>query len=205
MKAVRFHEYGDPGVLRYEDVALPVPGAGQVRIKLNMHIRGTDMTLDFEGTDYQVQAAFNVPTWNQRGHYMICFPILNFFRTLDPQVPYNSGLVRPIALNIPRGTIMNPEIGAAYGVRAATMFRVLDIINGCLAQALPEVIPAASSGGIAIVLVSTLDPGTGERRISVAQPRDMAMPSVTPAPMAIPAIPPSVARISDSVRNCAAT
>ena len=28
MKAVRFHEYGDPSVLRYEDVEQPVPGAG---------------------------------------------------------------------------------------------------------------------------------------------------------------------------------
>ncbi|MDH6513998.1 NADPH:quinone reductase-like Zn-dependent oxidoreductase [Streptomyces sp. SAI-208] len=34
MKAVRFHEYGDPGVLRYEDVEQPVPGAGQVRIRV---------------------------------------------------------------------------------------------------------------------------------------------------------------------------
>ncbi|MGW3959960.1 NADP-dependent oxidoreductase [Amycolatopsis sp. NPDC005003] len=34
MKAVRFHEYGDPGVLRYEDVAQPVPGPGQVRIRV---------------------------------------------------------------------------------------------------------------------------------------------------------------------------
>jgi NADPH:quinone reductase-like Zn-dependent oxidoreductase len=34
MKAVRFHEYGDPDVLRYEEVDLPVPGAGQVRIRV---------------------------------------------------------------------------------------------------------------------------------------------------------------------------
>lgn len=34
MKAVRFHEYGDPGVLRYEDVEQPVPGAGEVRIRV---------------------------------------------------------------------------------------------------------------------------------------------------------------------------
>jgi len=34
MKAVRFHEYGDAGVLRFEDVALPVPGAGEVRIRV---------------------------------------------------------------------------------------------------------------------------------------------------------------------------
>ncbi|MDN3029354.1 NADP-dependent oxidoreductase [Streptomyces sp. S.PB5] len=34
MKAVRFHEYGDPDVLNYEDVDLPAPGAGQVRIRV---------------------------------------------------------------------------------------------------------------------------------------------------------------------------
>ncbi|GAA2402666.1 zinc-binding dehydrogenase [Streptomyces coeruleofuscus] len=34
MKAVRFHEYGDPDILRYEDVEQPVPGAGQVRIRV---------------------------------------------------------------------------------------------------------------------------------------------------------------------------
>jgi NADPH:quinone reductase-like Zn-dependent oxidoreductase len=34
MKAVRFHEYGDFDVLRYEDVEQPVPGPGEVRIRV---------------------------------------------------------------------------------------------------------------------------------------------------------------------------
>src|SRR3954447_25293311 len=34
MKAMRFHEYGDADVLRYDDVDLPVPAAGQVRIRV---------------------------------------------------------------------------------------------------------------------------------------------------------------------------
>jgi NADPH:quinone reductase-like Zn-dependent oxidoreductase len=34
MKAVRFHEYGDPDVLRYEDVEMPAPGAGEVRLRV---------------------------------------------------------------------------------------------------------------------------------------------------------------------------
>ncbi len=34
MKAVRFHEYGDPDVLRYEEVEQPVPGAGEVRLRV---------------------------------------------------------------------------------------------------------------------------------------------------------------------------
>ena len=34
MKAVRFHEYGGPDVLRYEDAEQPAPGAGQVRLRV---------------------------------------------------------------------------------------------------------------------------------------------------------------------------
>src|SRR4051794_14846940 len=34
MKAVRFHEFGDSDVLRYEDVEQPVPGAGEVRLRV---------------------------------------------------------------------------------------------------------------------------------------------------------------------------
>ncbi|GAA1594072.1 NADP-dependent oxidoreductase [Actinoplanes couchii] len=34
MKAVRFHEFGEPGVLRYEDVEVPVPAAGEVRVRV---------------------------------------------------------------------------------------------------------------------------------------------------------------------------
>lgn len=34
MKAVRYYEFGDPGVLRYEEIAQPVPGAGEVQIRV---------------------------------------------------------------------------------------------------------------------------------------------------------------------------
>jgi len=51
MKAVRFHEYGGPDVLRYEDADQPVPGAGQVRLRVaattfngvDANIRGGNM------------------------------------------------------------------------------------------------------------------------------------------------------------------
>jgi N-methylhydantoinase B len=145
-------------------------GAGMIRIKLRMGVRGERVMLDFEGTDHQVAAALNLPSFNQRGHRQICFGLLNHFRTRDPAIPYNSGLLRPVELRIPPGSLLNPEPGAACGVRAATMFRVLDCLLGCLTQALPAAAPAAGSGAIAIVLLSVLDPVTGERRVEVAQP-----------------------------------
>ncbi|MDR7280805.1 NADP-dependent oxidoreductase [Catenuloplanes atrovinosus] len=50
MKAVRFHEYGDPSVLRYEDVERPVPGAGQVRIRV--------AATSFNGVDGNIRAGY---------------------------------------------------------------------------------------------------------------------------------------------------
>jgi NADPH2:quinone reductase len=35
MRAIRMHEYGGPEVLRYEEVALPEPGVGEARVKLD--------------------------------------------------------------------------------------------------------------------------------------------------------------------------
>ena len=50
MKAVRFHEYGDPSVLRYEDVEQPVPGTGQVLIRV--------AATSFNGVDGNIRAGF---------------------------------------------------------------------------------------------------------------------------------------------------
>ncbi|MEV4349494.1 NADP-dependent oxidoreductase [Actinoplanes sp. NPDC049596] len=50
MKAVRFHEYGDPSVLRYEDVEQPTPGAGQVLVKV--------AATSFNGVDANIRGGF---------------------------------------------------------------------------------------------------------------------------------------------------
>jgi NADPH:quinone reductase-like Zn-dependent oxidoreductase len=50
MKAVRFHEYGDPDVLRYEDVDELVPGTGQVRLRV--------AATTFNGVDGNIRAGF---------------------------------------------------------------------------------------------------------------------------------------------------
>ncbi|MEU9556463.1 NADP-dependent oxidoreductase [Streptomyces fumanus] len=50
MKAVRFHEYGDPDVLRYEDTEQPAPGAGQVRVRV--------AATSFNSVDGNIRAGF---------------------------------------------------------------------------------------------------------------------------------------------------
>jgi NADPH:quinone reductase-like Zn-dependent oxidoreductase len=60
MKAVRFHEYGAPDVLRYEDVRQPVPGAGEVRIRV--------AATTFNGVDANIRAG------NMRGPIPVVLP-----------------------------------------------------------------------------------------------------------------------------------
>ncbi|WP_329264693.1 NADP-dependent oxidoreductase [Streptomyces sp. NBC_01478] len=50
MKAVRFHQYGEPDVLRYEDVEQPVPGAGEVRVRV--------AATSFNPVDANIRAGF---------------------------------------------------------------------------------------------------------------------------------------------------
>ncbi|MBE8519594.1 NADP-dependent oxidoreductase [Amycolatopsis sp. H6(2020)] len=60
MKAVRFHEYGAPDVLRYEDVEQPTPGAGQVRVRV--------AATSFNSIDASVRAG------NMRGPMPVVLP-----------------------------------------------------------------------------------------------------------------------------------
>jgi N-methylhydantoinase B len=145
-------------------------GERPIRVEVTMTVAGDEIVLDFTGTDLQVAAAFNMPSAGQRCHYMLVLGLLNWFRTQDPDVPYNSGLLRPVRMILPEGTVVNPGPGAACGVRASTFFRAMDVIMACLAQALPGSSPAASAGAISIILLAIQDPETGRPRITVAQP-----------------------------------
>ena len=156
-----FHDYMEGDV---------VPGGSPIRINLNMAVCGDSITLDFEGTDPYVQAALNMPTHSKNGHWMIAFGVISFLRTTRPEIPFNSGLVRPVQITIPKGTLLNPPPRAAVGVRAATMFRVFDCVIGALSQAMPDRMPAAGSGQGSILLVSVPDPATGGTKVSVVQP-----------------------------------
>lgn len=147
-----------------------LPDAQPIRIELALTVAGSDIELDFTGTDPQVQAALNLPTYSTDGHYMIVLGLVNFLRTVNPTITYNSGMVRPVHVTIPEGTLLNPMPGAACGARQATFFRVADVVQGALARALPESIPAVGAGQGAILLVSIPDLVTGQEHISTVQP-----------------------------------
>jgi N-methylhydantoinase B len=147
-----------------------VPGGRPIRVALDLVARDGELRLDFSETDPQVRAALNIATYSQDGHYLIVIGLVSFLRSINPDITYNSGLVRPARLVAPRGSLLNPEPGAPCGARQATFFRVAEVIMGALAQAIPDRIPAAGCGQGSILFVAVPDFTTGRSRVSIVQP-----------------------------------
>jgi N-methylhydantoinase B len=65
---------------------------------------------------------------------------------VDPTIPPNSGLARPLHVTAPEGTVVNCVHPAAVNGRLSLCQRVVDLIFGALAQAVPDKVTAASNG-----------------------------------------------------------
>ena len=146
------------------------PGGYPIRIRCRLVIEGDDLLLDFEGTDPQVRAAFNLPSANKQGHFMFVPTLVRYFRTLDPAIPWNTGMVRMVKNRAPAGSLLNPVPPAAVGVRAATFIRLMDALIGALSLAQPDRLPAVGAGQACIVLLSMDDVRTGKHVVGVVQP-----------------------------------
>jgi N-methylhydantoinase B len=86
------------------------------------------------------------------------------FRTLVPgDAPLNGGTMRPITVLAPEGTVVNaaPPAAVAAG-NVETSQRIVDVLFGALAPALPDAVPAASCGTMSNVTLGGIDPRTGE-------------------------------------------
>jgi N-methylhydantoinase B len=154
----RFTDYLD------DDAVTPVP----VRISVTVTLDRGALHLDFTGTDPQVDAAFNIAS-HGRAHAWITTRVLALICTLDPAVPLNGGLIRPVTVTAPEGSVVNALPPAAVGIRHATASRVNDALGGALGLAAPEVMPAASSGLVVPVVVAENAPGGGQN-VQVLEP-----------------------------------
>ncbi len=139
-----------------------------VRIALTVTFEDGEVHLDFTGTDPQVATAMNIPS-RGRPHAWLTLRVLALVNTLDPTAPLNVGLLDTVRITAPEGSLVNPQEPAATGVRHAAAIRVNDVLNGAFGKALPDVMPAASSGTVIPVVMAEPD-GKGGRRVQVIEP-----------------------------------
>jgi N-methylhydantoinase B len=112
----------------------------RIRIQATLTIKGSDVMVDFAGTDRQVRGAANAAFSHAACVVAYCIRCVT-----DPTLPNNAGCFRPISVRLPEGTVVNPRHPAALNARTMTVCRMTDVIFGCLAQAAPERVRAASS------------------------------------------------------------
>jgi N-methylhydantoinase B len=117
-------------------------------------IAGDRAVVDFAGSSPQAEGPVNA-------NYAIAVSATMYvFRCLlTDDVPYTSGLMRPVEVRAPLGTVVNARPPAAMAAgNVETSQRITDVILGALSQAAPDRIPAASSGSMNNLSLGGRDP-----------------------------------------------
>lgn len=129
-----------------------------VEIRSAPKSRGKMMTVDFSGSDPQVEGAINAV---EAITYSAAFYV--FRCLLQEDVPATAGLMAPIEVIAPEGTVVNATTPAAVaGGNVETSQRIVDILLRALAEAYPDRVPAASTGTMTNVTIGGIDPRTGQ-------------------------------------------
>jgi N-methylhydantoinase B len=133
-----------------------------IRIEAAITIRGSDVEVDFTGTDPQCRGGVNAPASITEG---ICLYALK--AVTDYTIPSNAGMERPLKVYAPPGTVMNPIFPTACSTGSAsdTSQRLADLLMACFAQALPKRVVAGSYASAALSMWTGRDPIEWRRKV----------------------------------------
>ncbi len=124
--------------------------AAPIPIKVTITVHDETVSCDFTGSAPQVKAAINSTV-----SYTNSCTYLSVRCALKGDIPNNAGVFRCIDVKAPEGSVLNPRAPAAVAARALTGYRVFDAMLGCLAQIVPDRIPAGGEGGNTVVCLSS--------------------------------------------------
>lgn len=134
-------------------------GGGPVRIRAALTLGGDGALIDFTGSSPQREGPVNANLAVTTSAAFYVFRCL-----LREDVPATGGLLRPLRIIAPEGSVVNalPPAAMAAG-NVETSQRITDVLLGALAQAVPARIPAASSGTMNNLSMGGWDERRGRR------------------------------------------
>ncbi len=111
-------------------------------IKVSLEIKGDRMVLDFDGTAPRCAGPVNIayPTAVATAYVAI--------KHIFPALPANAGVMRPIDVKIPEGSLLSAEFPAPVGGYTETILRMIDVIFSAMAQAAPDIVVGNAYGTI---------------------------------------------------------
>lgn len=124
---------------------------GTIKIAATITVSGDSIHVDFSGSARQTRGGMNAPlavTVSATFYAIKCLT--------DPQNPANSGSYRPVTINAPLGSVVNPRPPApVVAGNHETGSRIADVVISALSEALPKRVCAADSGSSALLLLGT--------------------------------------------------
>lgn len=130
-------------------------------VALRVTVRGSDLELDFAGTSPAARGPMNIAESTAKSLALVAL------KHIFPDVPVNGGAFRPIRFAIPEGSILSARYPSAVGGTTDVVQRVVDVVFGALAQAIPDKTPAAPFGTTGVATVSGTHPATGKYYVAV--------------------------------------
>lgn len=120
--------------------------AEPIPIQLGLTISPKSLLADFSGTAPAVGGNLNAVPAIVQSAVVYCLRCVAL-ALLDSPLPMNQGVFGPVTVITPPGSLLNPRRPHAVAAgNVETSQRVVDVVFGALAQALPNLIPAASQG-----------------------------------------------------------
>ncbi|MDX1433825.1 MAG: hydantoinase B/oxoprolinase family protein, partial [Gammaproteobacteria bacterium] len=146
------------GRYEFEDV---LDGDGvetwDIPIRLAVDVEGDRIRFDFTGSSPQVDGNVNV-TLNAT-QAAVCYSLKAL---LDPAIPNNQGVLDVAEIVAGKGSLLNAAFPAPVASRAHTCQRIIDVVLGAMAKALPERVIAAANGANTTAVFAGRDPLSGE-------------------------------------------
>src|ERR1043165_1846469 len=130
----------------------------EVPIRVRISIKGARARVCVPGSSPQVTGAINAVEAITVSAVSYCFRCL-----VGGDVPASAGLIEPIEVIAPKGTVVNANPPASVaGGNVETSQRIVDTVFKALAQALPDRIPAASQGTMNNLTIGGIDTRGGK-------------------------------------------
>jgi 5-oxoprolinase (ATP-hydrolysing) len=133
-------------------------------VKVKVIVEGDTLTIDVTGSSDEVETAFNSPYEGAvvSGATYIVRTIFLDEATYDVFVPQNEGMLRPVRVIAPKGSIFNPNFPRATKARFCQVQRMADFTLQALAPVIPEKVTAGNSASTTFLSYSGFLPETDE-------------------------------------------
>lgn len=129
-------------------------GNKKILLQVKIELKRGKARVDFGGTHPQVSGCLNANEAITLSCVFYAFKAVGRF-----SIPANAGIMRPIQVIAPEGSLVNARFPAAVaGGNVETSQRIVDLLYRALAQALPHRMPAASSGSMNNFTIGGYDP-----------------------------------------------